>query len=91
VIEGSLQHFIALNHDSIVFRSWHVSSNTTFVLSFFLIVLIGIFYEWLRKISAVYDIKVAVNLSKGKSPLTGRETPGEEALLIGRGTAREAG
>lgn len=62
-----------------------VTSTATFVVSFFIIVLIGVLYEWLREVQKAYDTRIARNLAKGKSPsITGRESPGEEALLLGR-------
>ncbi|KAG9038675.1 hypothetical protein FRB95_000265 [Tulasnella sp. JGI-2019a] len=70
----------------IVFRSWHVSSKSTFVVSFLIVALIGVMYEWLREVQRVYDTRIARSLAKGKEPsLIGRDvSPGEEALLLGR-------
>ncbi|KAG8871424.1 hypothetical protein FRB97_008704, partial [Tulasnella sp. 331] len=70
----------------IVFRSWHVSSTSTFIISFLIVALIGVFYEWLREVKSAYDIQTARTLARGKEPsLIGRDvSPGEEALLLGR-------
>jgi len=71
----------------IVFRSWHVSSNATFVISFFIVALIGVSYEWLRQVQTSYELRVARSLAaagQGRAGSSGRETPGEEALLLGR-------
>ncbi|KAG8950716.1 hypothetical protein FRC03_012752 [Tulasnella sp. 419] len=75
----------------VVFRSWHVTSTTTFVLSFLAIASISIFFEWLKQVAIAYDKRLAATLTKGKTPLSGTETPGEEALLIARGSAVKGG
>lgn len=70
-----------------------IRSNTSFVLSFFAIVALGIFYEWLRAFSKRLDRSIARSLSDGKgksrvsrsrssSPVTGARAE-EEALLTG--------
>lgn len=53
----------------IVFRSWHIQTNTAFVLSCFAILFLGVFYEWLREAQKNLDRKIAARLSaqgKGK-------------------------
>ncbi|KAI0075778.1 Ctr copper transporter [Panus rudis PR-1116 ss-1] len=76
----------------IVFRSWHISSTTSFVISFIIIVALGVFYEWLRRAQSNLDIKIAAQLSaqgKGKARsgglVSGRSSPeivSEEAGLL---------
>jgi len=75
----------------IVFRSWHVSSTTSFVLSFFAIVAIGVFYEWLRSYQKVVDRKIVAVESKGKvrsgaSRDASRERTQEDVSLLGKGS-----
>ncbi|TFK44166.1 Ctr copper transporter family-domain-containing protein [Crucibulum laeve] len=72
----------------IVFRSWHISSRTAFVFSCLAIVLLGIFFEYLRAFQKRVDVHIAASLSeKGKGRArSGRSTPEEEedGLLSGR-------
>ncbi|KAJ7282919.1 Ctr copper transporter [Mycena rebaudengoi] len=58
----------------IVFKSWHVRSNRAFVYSCLAIVLLGVFYEYLRAVQKALDVRIARSLSassaaaaKGKS------------------------
>jgi len=74
----------------IVFRSWHISTTTGFVLSCLAIVFLGIFYEWLREAQKNLDRRIAAQLSaqgKGKArvsvSLTGDVDGEEEGLLTG--------
>ncbi|KAF8588668.1 Ctr-domain-containing protein [Ramaria rubella] len=46
----------------IVFPQWHITSNTSFVFSFFAIVALGVAYEWLRDFQKRVDIRVAGDL-----------------------------
>ncbi|KAK7692368.1 hypothetical protein QCA50_003993 [Cerrena zonata] len=84
-----------IENTCIVFRSWHISSNTAFVFSCFAIVVLGILYEWLRQAQGQFDVKIAATLSaqgKGKAAAarsgvsgSGRSTPevdSEEAGLL---------
>ncbi|THU85707.1 Ctr copper transporter [Dendrothele bispora CBS 962.96] len=50
----------------IVFPSWHIRSNADFVLSFFIIIALGVFYEYLRVIQKNVDQRIASSLTKGK-------------------------
>nr|AFU72292.1 copper transport protein CTR4 [Amanita strobiliformis] len=79
----------------IIFPSWHIDSNTTFILSFIAIVLLGVFYEYLRLLQRRVDVYVAQVISSGarakgraRSPLRSESaSPGrgeEQALLTGR-------
>jgi len=75
----------------IVFRTWHVTSNSYFVGSCISIVLLGILYEYLRVFQQKLDYQIASSLqTKGKgrssSPgSSGRNSPVEESgLLTGR-------
>jgi len=79
----------------IVFPSWHISSNTSFILSFIVIVLLGVLYEYLRFVQRRVDVYIAQAISNGergqgriRSPIrSGTASPagGEDrALLTGR-------
>ena len=73
----------------IVFRSWHITSTTSFVFSFFAIVAIGIFYEWLRSYQKLVDKKILAADSKGKVRLSvsrdgSRERIEEDGGFLGR-------
>jgi copper transporter 1 len=46
----------------IVFRQWHVRSNTSLVFSLIAVVLIGIGYEALRSLSRNYEASLAARL-----------------------------
>ncbi|KAK7473087.1 copper transpport protein [Stygiomarasmius scandens] len=50
----------------VVFPSWHIRSNADFVLSFFIIIALGIFYEYLRVIQKNVDQRIALSMTKGK-------------------------
>lgn len=39
----------------VVFRSWHVRNMAQFVITLLIIVLIGVSFEWLRKVQKRYD------------------------------------
>jgi len=52
----------------IVFPQWHISSNFDFILSFFAIVALGVFYEYLREFQRRADVKIARSL---RGPTTG--------------------
>jgi hypothetical protein len=79
----------------IVFPGWHISSNTSFILSFIVIVLLGVLYEYLRFVQRRVDVYIAQAISNGergqgrvRSPIrSGTVSPagGEDrALLTGR-------
>ena len=75
----------------IVFRTWHVTSNSYFVGSCIAIVLLGILYEYLRVFQQKLDYQIASSLQtkgKGRSSSrgsSGRNSPVEESgLLTGR-------
>ncbi|KIJ39882.1 hypothetical protein M422DRAFT_174554 [Sphaerobolus stellatus SS14] len=55
----------------IVFPEWHIRTNTQFVLSFLVIVALGVFYEYLREYQRIYDVKVARTLARGASAVSG--------------------
>lgn len=46
----------------IVFPQWHIRSNASFVLSFFVIVALGVLYEYLREVQKEVDRKIAASL-----------------------------
>ncbi|KAK1222045.1 copper transpport protein [Marasmius sp. AFHP31] len=75
----------------IVFPSWHIGSTSSFVFSCFVIVALGIFYEYLRVLQKSFDARLASTLSKGKNRDRSRSrgnSPGhgaeEQGLLTGR-------
>ncbi|KAH7910593.1 copper transporter [Hygrophoropsis aurantiaca] len=77
----------------IVFKQWHIHSTGAFIVSFFIIVGLGVFYEYLRAFQTAFDKRLAAALTKGKSrsPVrSGRSTPEhaseieEAGLLTGR-------
>jgi copper transporter 1 len=43
----------------IIFPSWHISSTTSFVFSFIVIVLLGVLYEHLRCVQQRLDVYIA--------------------------------
>ncbi|KZV93416.1 Ctr-domain-containing protein [Exidia glandulosa HHB12029] len=53
----------------IVFREWHIRSQTGFLFALVVITGLGVLYEYLRIVQANYDRKVAVKLAvaKGKT------------------------
>ncbi|KAG8744485.1 hypothetical protein FRC10_010050 [Ceratobasidium sp. 414] len=64
----------------VVFKSWHISSNGAFFMSFVTIVALGVLYEWLRRAQTNLDVRVARSISKGKA--SALESPdSEEAPL----------
>jgi len=90
----------------IVFRKWHISTHTGFVLSFLVIVALGVLYEYLRAVQRGFDRRVALGLrGKGKVAASGiapggRVDSGSEGsselednagLLSGRRALKRAG
>lgn len=49
----------------VVFKSWHIRSNADFVFSCVAIVLLGVFFEWLRSYAKRFDRKVLARAGKG--------------------------
>lgn len=78
----------------IVFRSWHIHTHTQFVLSLLAIVLLGVFYEYLRVVQRGLDRRIALGLtaakgkirvpSRGSSPGAEGAEGSEDSLLGGR-------
>ncbi|OBZ70520.1 Copper transport protein CTR2 [Grifola frondosa] len=80
----------------VVFRSWHITSTTAFILSCVAVAALGVLYEWLRVAQRNVDRRIAATLSaqgKGKArsasaaagSVSGRSTPeivSEEAGLL---------
>jgi len=68
----------------VVFKSWHIRSTTGFVLSLIAIVLLGIFFEWLRSYAKKVDGKILAKQAKGRvrlgSSRDGSRERGEDAL-----------
>ena len=50
----------------VVFKSWHIRSNAEFVLSCIAIVLLGIFFEWLRSYTRKVDRNILAKAAKGR-------------------------
>ncbi|CAE6445900.1 unnamed protein product [Rhizoctonia solani] len=65
----------------IVFKSWHISSNGTFFLSFLAIVVLGVGYEWLRRAQTILDVRIARSIAKGKTSSLRPESPTEDEPL----------
>lgn len=57
----------------VVFKSWHIRSNTGFVLSLIAIVLLGMFFEWLRSYAKLVDRRILAKEAKGRVRLGSRE------------------
>jgi copper transporter 1 len=78
----------------IVFRSWHISSTSAFVFSFFVIVALGVFYEYLRLFCRRFDQSLAESFrAKGKAAIrlpSSRNSPerGDGTAAIGAATLR---
>jgi len=81
----------------IVFPQWHIRSTAGFVLSFFAIVALGVFYEWVRATQKAVDRRIAQSLvitGKGKTSLRGggiasvEGSPERAGLLTGHTTLR---
>lgn len=70
----------------VVFAEWHVRSTTGFILSLLAVAAIGIGYEWLREMQRKSDLYIATRIVQARNTNTssGTDSPGEEALLIGR-------
>jgi len=51
----------------IVFRSWHTHTHIQFVLSLLAIILLGVFYEYLRVVQQGLDYRIALSLSAAKT------------------------
>ncbi|KAI0709546.1 Ctr copper transporter [Cerioporus squamosus] len=71
----------------IVFRSWHISSTAAFVFSCFVVVGLGVLYEYLRvaQRGAQGKGKAAVGRSSSGGSVSGRDSPeidSEEAGLL---------
>ena len=56
-----------------MFKSWHIRSYTGFVLSLIAIVLLGVFFEWLRSYAKCVDQKILAKAGKGKVRLGSRD------------------
>jgi len=82
----------------IIFRSWHVSSISFFIGSCISIVLLCVFYEYLRVLQRKIDHHIALSLqTKGKgkprASNSGRNSPGDfedSSLLTGRTLLRSS-
>lgn len=74
----------------IVFRSWHISTTSAFVLSCAAVVALGVLYEYLRVAQRTADRRIAATLSaqaKGKAAVSASaraspEIDSEEAGLL---------
>ncbi|KAJ3737361.1 Ctr copper transporter [Lentinula guzmanii] len=77
----------------IVFRTWHISTNTAFSFSCLAIIGLGVLYEYLRVLQKSIDTRIALSLVKDQRrnrsrSSSGRSTPEvpleDEGLLSGR-------
>ena len=59
----------------IVFRSWQITGGFTFIVSFIIIVLLSITYEWLRKLQRAVDIQTAQQVTKKNATSAASDTP----------------
>ncbi|KAG8956209.1 hypothetical protein FRC04_004285 [Tulasnella sp. 424] len=59
----------------VVFRSWHVYNMTQFVITCLIIVLIGVSFEWLRKVQKGYDAKLSRGPVGGAGTKRSRSPP----------------
>ena len=50
----------------VVFKTWHIRSNAEFVLSCIAIVLLGMFFEWLRSYARKVDQDILAKAGKGR-------------------------
>ncbi|KAG7446643.1 Ctr-domain-containing protein [Guyanagaster necrorhizus] len=76
-----------IEHTCIVFRSWHITTTTQFVLSCLAIVALGLFYEYLRAFQKTVDARIAASLSKDKRSRRSRSSSrasdfAEDSLLL---------
>ncbi|PPQ72074.1 hypothetical protein CVT26_006709 [Gymnopilus dilepis] len=76
----------------IVFRSWHISSYTTFYLSILAIIGLGVLYEYLRVFQRQLDVRIAITLSGTNANGKGRrESPARSPHRGGRSSASPEG
>ncbi|KIY66749.1 Ctr copper transporter, partial [Cylindrobasidium torrendii FP15055 ss-10] len=61
----------------IVFSSWHIHSSTQFALSFIIIVLMGVAYEYIRHIQRRYDAHIVATAATSRVS----RSPSRESLL----------
>jgi len=74
----------------VVFPQWHIRSHFGFVVSFFIIVALGVGYEWLREYQRTVDRRVAQSLvGKGKGPVSLETDSPSEPAVGGSGEGRE--
>lgn len=64
----------------VIFKSWHIHTYFQFVLSLLAIVLLGVFYEYIRVFQRRVDDYIMTKYGKGKRPTSppggsGRSTP----------------
>lgn len=67
----------------VVFRSWHITGWFTFVLSFLIIVLLAISYEWLRKLQRALDVQTAQRVTKANPPVSLSNGEEQDSTLTG--------
>jgi copper transporter 1 len=88
----------------IVFPQWHIKSNSSFVLSFLVIVALGVLYEYLREVQKDVDRRIAVGLRasgaervsrtgsrEGRGGREGSSEVEDAGLLTGRRVLKKAG
>jgi len=73
----------------IVFPAWRIKNNFDFVLSFFIIIGLGVLYEWLRLLTRKYDARIARSLIAERPVLSGRSSPApRDEPLLGRNSPK---
>ncbi|KII92595.1 hypothetical protein PLICRDRAFT_27665 [Plicaturopsis crispa FD-325 SS-3] len=66
----------------IVFPFWHISSNASFVFSFFVVVALGVGYEYLRAFQRSVDRRIAASLKAKHGGGRSRSVSGERGGLV---------
>ena len=64
----------------IIFRQWHITSRTAFVLSLIVIAGLGVLFEYLRVAQRTFDARIALSLARHKS---GRSRSPSPAIASG--------
>jgi len=69
----------------VIFSSWHIRGWFTFALSLVVIALLGVTYEWLRKMQRIVDVQTAQQLSRVTSADVNAPESDETTLVLGQG------
>ncbi|KAJ6534468.1 Ctr copper transporter [Mycena vulgaris] len=74
----------------IVFRSWHVSSTTTFIVSCALIMGLGVLYEAIRVLQKKVDTRIALDLAASAPGGISLSLAGDDVADAGAGVHKTA-